>query len=218
MSISAENQRNTMVAQQVRTSDVLDPGVLRVLANIPREHFIAENYRSLAYADASIPLVPGRSTLTPQLEGRLLQALQIAPHEKVLEVGTGSGFITACLCQLADRVTSLDTNPDLTERARQMLAELGSRNCERAVGDLSSLGEDQKFDAIAVLGSIPEYDPAFQAHLKPGGRLFLVVGREPSMEALLVTRIGKQEWSQQSLFETVIPRLASTPNPADFDF
>jgi protein-L-isoaspartate(D-aspartate) O-methyltransferase len=220
MTISTEIQRNLMVSQQVRTWDVLDPAVLKVMSDIPREHFIAGDYRSLAYAEANIPLAADtrRLTLRPQIEGRLLQTLDISRHDSVLEIGTGSGFVTACLCHLARQVTSLDTDPQFIRHAGQKLAELGITNCDLRLGDLSGLDENLQFDAIAVLGSVPVFDRRFQERLKPGGRLFLVVGQAPLMEALLVRRTGAEEWTRLSLFETVIPPLENVAKHSAFTF
>lgn len=218
MTTFTDSQRTMMVSQQVRTSDVFDPAVLKVLADMPREEFVASEYRSLAYADTSIPLAAGRQTLTPQIEGRLLQSLDLSQHDRVLEIGTGSGFVTACLCRLAHQVTSMDVNRELVARAGEKLSKLGVTNCEFLIGDISELEENRDFDAIAVLGSVPDYDTRFQERLTLGGRLFLIVGRAPLMEALVVRRTGAQEWSHQSLFETVIPPLANVPKISEFTF
>lgn len=214
----AEFARTQMVRQQVRAWDVLDPTVLDVLARTPRESFVPARFRPLAFADTTIPLDHGEVMMTPQVEGKLLQALALGPADRVLEVGTGSGFLTACLAGLAGRVLSLEIHPDLCAGARQSLASAGIRNAELKVADVFGFSPADRFDAIAVTGSVPEPWLAFRDWLAVGGRLFVVVGREPVMEATLVERLGENEWSTRSLFETVLPPLRHIPIGPRFVF
>jgi protein-L-isoaspartate(D-aspartate) O-methyltransferase len=214
----ADFARTQMVRQQVRAWDVLDPAVLDVLARTPREAFVPSRFRSLAFADTSIPLEHGEVMMTPQVEGRLLQALALGPSDRVLEVGTGSGFLTACLAGLAGRVLSLEIHPDLSAGAARSLAAAGIGNADLKVADVFGFSPAERFDAIAVTGSVPEPWLPFREWLAVGGRLFVVVGREPVMEATLVERLGENEWSTRSLFETVLPPLRHIPIGPRFVF
>lgn len=214
----ADSARTQMVRQQVRAWDVLDPAVLDVMARTPRERFVPPRFQSLAFADMAIPLAHGEAMMTPQVEGRLLQALRLGPADRVLEVGTGSGFLTACLAGLAGRVQSLEIHPDLSAGAAGALEATGVRNAELRVANVFDFRPEQPFDAIAVTGSLPDDWPAFRDWLAVGGRLFVVVGREPLMEARLVERCGEYEWSTTALFETVLPPLRHVPARPRFVF
>lgn len=213
-----------MVKQQVRCSAVLEPRVIDVLGKVPRELFVPPAYRSLAFADTNIPLRaddrPGDcwTMMRPVVEGRLLQALEIASHETVLEIGTGSGYLTACLAHLAQHVTSIDISEERLALAQETLASIGVRNCELLIQDVFQRTEDLEFDAIAINGSLPEYDPRFEKWLRLGGRAFMVVGELPMMEALLIRRVGIEEWTRDSLFETVLPPLAHASPREAFTF
>lgn len=219
MSANIDSARHQMVTQQVRAWSVLDPTVLRVMAQVPREQFVPPRYRSLAFADAAIPLDHGQQMLTPQVTGRLLQALEITPADSVLEVGTGSGFITACLGRLAARVVSLELRPELAEAARLRLAAIGVRNCEVLTQDAFQWQPTGQFNCIAITGSLPVLDPRFQGWLAPGGRLFLVVGEAPVMEAVLIRRDPSGTgFLRESLFETMVPPLDNAPRPEPFVF
>jgi protein-L-isoaspartate(D-aspartate) O-methyltransferase len=217
MSLNAEAARQQMVTQQVRAWEVLDPAVLRVLSEVSRERFVPAAYASLAFADTAIPLPQGQHMLTPHLAGRILQALQIGPSDHVLEVGTGSGFLTACLGRLARRVTSLEISPELADMARRNLAEAGATNCQVIAEDVFRWQPDGSFNCIAVTGSIPVFDHRFQDWLAPSGRLFLPVGQAPVMEAWLVRR-AEGEFTRESLFETALPALRNAPQPEPFRF
>ena len=197
-----------MIQQQIRPWEVLDQRVLSTLEELDRADFVDENYRGLAYADCQIPLVGGRRMLPPTIEGRLLQALTLDPGDKVLEIGCASGFVTACLARLAKRVTSLEPDAALRELARRNLAASGIDNVELLPGTPEQLPADESWDAIAVTASLEKVPDALCQALNPGGRLFVVVGHSPVMQALLITRVGEREWRTQSLFETDLPRLA----------
>lgn len=214
-----QSARNQMVQQQVRTWDVLDLRVLAVFENLPRDQFVPPRLRNLAYADTNIPLGHGEVMMTPKVEGRVLQALNPLSSESALEIGTGSGFLAACLSKLAGEVLSLDIHPDFTAAAGRTLNGLGLRNVKLETRDGTKLQEHgRRFDVIAVTGSLPVYDRVYQEHLQVGGRLFVIVGRSPVMEALLVTRIAEDAWSRESLFETDVPALLNAPAPRTFQF
>jgi len=211
-----------MVKQQVRCWEVFDAHVLRVLSTVPRESFVAPAYRSLAYADTNIPLCSARegdggfSMMRPNVEGRLLQALDISRHDSVFEVGTGSGYLTACLANMANSVTSIDISQKRLDSARDRLASLGLKNCNLLKQDVFERSGTEEFDAIAITGSLPEYDPRFEKWLRLGGRAFMIVGQPPIMEALLIRRTGIKEWSRRSLFDTLLAPLVHAARPAAF--
>jgi protein-L-isoaspartate(D-aspartate) O-methyltransferase len=218
MSMNLEVARTQMVNQQVRAWDVLDPTVLAVLAQVPREQFVPPRFRQLAFADTAIPLPAGQVMMTPQLEGRLLKALTIRGTDRVLEVGTGSGFLTACLARLASRVTSLEIIPELADTARRNLRSAATWNAEVRTADVFQYRPDEPWDVIAVTGSVPQPDERFQRWLAEGGRLFIVVGEAPLMEARLITRTGPDQWATTTLFETSVPALRNAPSPSKFRF
>lgn len=213
-----EVARTQMLGQQLRAWEVLDDRVLRAFAETPREEFVPAEYRELAFADVEIPLAHGQNMLAPKVEGRILQALQVEPIEEVLVVGTGSGHLAACLARLAKGVTSIDIFPDFATTAGPKLASLGIRNVELKTGDALALSQTAQFDAIAVTASVPV--PAlvdhFAAMLRPQGRLFIVVGREPAMEAQVLTRQPNGTTTTSSLFETVLTPLINADRPEPF--
>lgn len=205
-----------MLGQQIRAWDVFDERVLAVLGTTPRERFVPESYRDLAFVDTEIPLPHGRHMMTPKVEGRLLQALRLEPTDRVLEVGTGSAYLTACLARLALRVRSVDIFPDFISAARSKLAEHEIGNVDLEACDAYTLSHPGAFDAIAVTGSVPELDEHFIRMLRPDGRLFIVVGRAPVMDARLITMHANGKWTQESLFETVIEPLVNAERPEPF--
>ena len=215
--MNLEHARFNMVEQQIRPWEVLDRAVLDLMERAPREAFVPDQYRRLAYADTTVPIGDGEVMLPPRVEGRLLQALAIGPDERVLEVGTGSGFLTWLLAQCAAHVTSIERKAALADRARANLAAHGAGNATVETGD-GRRGWEQEapYDVIAVGGSVPVREPAFEEQLVIGGRLFVVTGTAPAMEALLVLRTGDREWIRQSLFETVLPPLAGIEAPKRF--
>ena len=217
--MNIEQARFNMIEQQIRPWDVLDDQELHIIADTPREDFVPERYRALAFSDISIPLEHGQVMMPPKLEGKLLQSLTLRPDDSVLEIGTGSGYLTACLARLAGHVLSLDIHADLVEQARAKLQQHGIANVTLEVADAaggwtSSAG----FDAIAITGSLPVLHQGFHQALNPGGRLFVITGKPPIMQAMLITRVGEQEWNQESLFETAIPPLVNAPQPEAFSF
>jgi protein-L-isoaspartate(D-aspartate) O-methyltransferase len=216
--MNVEYARTQMLEQQVRAWDVLDPRVLEALAGVPREEFVPPRYRGLAFADTAIPLGHGESMMTPKVEGRLLQALELDGSERVLEVGTGSGFLAACLARLGASVTTLEIHAGLAYGAGETLSRLAVSNVQVEVGDVFQRTFDTAYDAIAVTGSLPVYDPVFEQWLAPGGRLFVIAGRAPVMDALLVRRVGEHEFGRTSLFETVVPPLRNARAPSSFEW
>ncbi len=196
-----------MIEQQIRPWEVLDNQVLSVLDTVNREDFVPAPYKGLAYADCQIPLANGVRMLPPTVEGRMLQALLIGADDRVLEVGSGCGYLTACLAQLAQRVTSIDSHGDIIEFARANLAKCGLDNVELAEMSLAQVDDSLAYDVIAVTASLARVPDNLRQALTLGGRLFVIVGQSPVMEALLITRVSESEWTTQSLFETDLPRL-----------
>jgi len=210
--------RENMVEQQVRPWDVLDVRVLDVLSQLPREAFVPEAYRALAYADLAVPIGHGELMLKPVVEGRMLQALALAPTDDVLEIGTGSGFLSACLGRLARDVVSLDIHADLAESARARLAQSGlDGNVRIETADALRYQPNRQFDAICVSAAVDALPQVFLPWLRPGGRMFLVQGRAPAMKAVLVHNDVNGP-RIESLFETVLPYLAGAAPTPEFQF
>jgi protein-L-isoaspartate(D-aspartate) O-methyltransferase len=207
-----------MVEQQVNTWEVFDERVLNAMREIRRERFTPAAYRDVAFADAPIPLGHGQWMLAPKFHGRILEALAITPNDVTLEVGTGSGYLAACMGKLAARVRSLELHADFAEQARGHLLDAAINNVSVEVVDAMLVDDELRYDAIAVTASLPLYDERFQRALKVGGRLFVVVGQRPVMEAWKVTRTGEREWQRESLFETSIDPLLNAPAPSAFQF
>lgn len=216
--MQAVDVREQMIEQQVRAWDVLDERVLACLRRVPRELFVPEALRYRAYADVEVPLARGQHMLRPSVAGRLLQALLPQGSERVLEIGAGSGFITACLRAMATHVRSLEIFPELAEGARRNLAALGMRDVEVVDADGLQGESGARYDAIAVTASLPLYDARFEQMLALGGRLFVVVGEAPVMDARLVRRTAEGAFATQSLFETVIDPLVNAARPPQFAF
>ena len=212
-----EQARHNMIEQQVRPWDVLDQRVLDVMTTLPREAFVPEQYRALAFADISIPLGQDQVMMSPKLEGRLLQTLDIKQDDTVLEIGTGSGYLTACLASLGQHVTSWEIFPELSAAAKARLAEQYIGNVTLEVGDATrEVADEARYDVIAVTGSVPVLQQQFHANLKPGGRLFVITGKPPIMEAVLITRLDADNWARESLFETSLPPLVNATEPRRF--
>jgi protein-L-isoaspartate(D-aspartate) O-methyltransferase len=209
--------RELMVEQQVRPWDVLDPRVLDVLAALPREAFVPAEHRNLAYADLALPLGHGEFTMKPVLEGRSLHSLELDPSDDVLEIGTGSGYLTACLGRLAREVTSLEIHADLADAARARLAEQSVDNVQVVLADAYAWRTDRRYSAICVTGAVSEIPQHFFDWLQPDGRLFVVRGRSPAMEAVLV-RNEVNARRIQSLFETDLPYLVGAAPTPVFEF
>ncbi len=211
MTIDYSHARELMVEQQIRPWDVLEIRVLDVLARLPREAFVAESHRALAYTDIELPLGNGQKMMKPVIEGRTLQALDLQPGDEVLEIGTGSGYLSACMGELAREVLSLEIDAELatTARARLDAAGLGN-NVRIETADALSWDTERRFDAICVTGAVDVIPSRFAQWLRPGGRLFVIRGRSPVMEAVLV----KADGTTESLFETDIDYLrGAAPAP-----
>lgn len=213
-----EAARDQMIAQQVRTWDVLDARTLDAMHRVRREHFVPAAWRSLAYADCALPLPLGKHMLTPMLVGRIVQSLAVKQGEQVLEIGTGSGYLSACLAAIGGRVQSLELHPELATTARANLRAAGVDSVEVTAADGAALVSETAYDAIALTASLPIYQQRFERALKYGGRLFVVVGTAPVMEARLVRRLGPQEFTSQVLFETSLEALEHVPAPPLFEF
>ena len=205
--------RYNMIEQQVRPWDVLDRKVLDTLEKLHREDFVPADFRNLAFADIEIPIGYDQAMLDPKTEARLVQELDLTPDDKVLEVGTGSGFTTAMLASLASHVDSVEIVPELSIAADARLKSFD--NITLHVGDAANgWGENEKWDAILLTGSVPVLPKAFSDMRNPGGRLVAVVGAEPIMTATLTRNIGDGDWSEKELFDTVIPPLQNITAPA----
>jgi protein-L-isoaspartate(D-aspartate) O-methyltransferase len=210
--------RQQMVDQQIRTWEVLDPRVLAALSQVPREAFVPQSCRELAFADSELPIGSGQSMLAPKIQGRILQALGVNPTDSALEIGTGTGYLCACLSLLCASTHSIDIHPGLTAQAAVNLRTMPKARVRletRDAFDAAPLGE---YDVIAITGSLPAYDTRFERRLRVGGRLFAVVGSAPVMEAVLIRRVGDGEWIRESLFETVIDPLVNATAAQRFVF
>ena len=214
--MNLEQARNNMVEQQIRTWEVLDQDVLDLLFTVRREDFVPAEHRALAFADLEIPLPNGYRMWTPKMEARVLQDLRLAPHERVLEIGTGSGYFTALLARSAAAVRSVEIDAATAGRARAHLADFG--NVEVVVGDGARGFGDDIWDAIVLTGSTPVLSERFFEQLRPGGRVFAVVGEKPAMKARLTQWNGPAARVPRDLFETVILPLRNAPQPARFVF
>jgi protein-L-isoaspartate(D-aspartate) O-methyltransferase len=209
-----------MVRDQLASRGIRDEPTLNAFRRVPRELFVPEQYQStLAFSDISIPLGHDQYMMPPRLEGRLLQSLALDPADRVLEIGTGSGYLTACLARLGNQVVSVDIHAELSELAKARLAEHRIDNVEFVVKDAAA-GWDStdKFDVIVLTGSLPQLHQGFHQSLNIGGRLFVVVGNPPVMEALLITRVAEDQWAEESLFDTTIPMLENASRPDGFQF
>lgn len=216
--MNTEFARLQMVNQQVRGWNVYAESVLDMLKVLPREHFVPSEFRSLAFAEFSIPIGHGEHMMSPMIEGRVLQALRLTGAEHVLEVGTGSGFLAACLAKLAHKVTSIDIHADFVDATAHKLASLDIDNVALMTMDAMQALPAGAFDAIAVTGSIESFDPRFVEALAPRGRLFVVVGASPAMQARLVERTGDNDWQTTHLFETDLAPLVHGARPPQFAF
>jgi protein-L-isoaspartate(D-aspartate) O-methyltransferase len=208
-----------MVEQQVRTWEVLDQRVLDSIINIPREEFVPPAYRHLAFADISIPLDYNQFMMYPKVEGRLVQSLLLDSSDKVLEIGTGSGYLTALLARLANHVESVDIFEQFTKESETKLKRFNINNVSLATGNaVNGWKLGQQFDAILISGSLPTLLPLFKNQLAIGGRLIAIVGCDPVMEAVLITRVNEHEWLSDALFETSVPPLIGAPHSKRFVF
>jgi len=225
--IDLERARFNMIEQQIRPWDVLDLDVLALLQQVRREDFVPAAHQALTFTDMMIPLVPdtelamrnGWCMLEPKMEARLLQDLAPRAHEKVLEIGAGSGYMAALLGSRAQRVITMELNPDLARMARENLQRAGFANVEVREGDgARGLAAEGPFDAILLSGSVHEVPAALLAQLKVGGRLAAIVGNEPVMRATFITRTGDATYTTSQPWDTLAPRLAHFPEASRFHF
>jgi protein-L-isoaspartate(D-aspartate) O-methyltransferase len=211
--------RRNMVEQQIRTWEVLDERVLDLIDRSPREEYVPEQYRNLAYADMNIPLGQGQVMLAPKLEARILQELAIRPTDKVLEIGSGSGYMASLLAALGKHVFSVEIIPELEARARRNLETHGVKNVSVELGDGAGGWERHApYDVIVITGSLPLLPRSFQTSLSRDGRMIAIVGDRPAMEVKLIQRLGSESWSEASLFETDVPALINAKQPERFVF
>ena len=221
-----EQARFNMIEQQIRPWNVLDTEVLELLSVVKREDFVPPAHKALAFVDMEIPLRPGEEALrlgqcmlAPKVEARMLQDLAIQAHEKVLEIGTGSGYMAALLAQRAQRVISLEIEPELVTLARANLQKAGVLNAEVRQGDgAKGVPVEGPFDVIVLSGSVAEVPHKLLEHLKRGGRLMAIVGEQPMMRATLITRTGDAEYRTSQDWDTVAPRLLNFPEHTRFNF
>lgn len=217
--IDVERARFNMVEQQIRPWEVLDQEVLDLLFAVRREEFVPAQYRSLAFVDTEIPLGHGEKMLAPKIEARMVQALAVKPGDRVLEVGTGSGYMTALLAKRGAHVYSVEIIPEFSAQAAAKLKAHGIDNVTLEVGD-AARGWDRHapYDVIVLTGSVPVLADAFERSLNPGGRLLAVIGEAPAMEARLITCTAPDTYNSIGLFETCIPALRNAPQPERFVF
>ena len=213
-----EAARQQMIDQQVRAWEVLDPRVLDVLGQVPRERYVPPAFRQLAFADCAIPLPAGQAMLAPKVHGRILQALDVAAGESVLEVGAGSGYLSACLAALGGTVTSLELWPELALLASANLRAAGYPAVAVIEADATTWVPAQCYDVVVLTASLPEYDRRYENWLNTGGRLFVVVGAGEPMTAQLVTRTEAGGVGRLDLFETVVDPLTNAARPSRFVF
>jgi protein-L-isoaspartate(D-aspartate) O-methyltransferase len=217
--MNIEQARFNMIKQQIRPWDVLDAGVLSLLAVVKREDFVPAAFRALAFVDTEVPLPGGQQMLVPRVEARLLQELKVARHEKVLEIGTGSGFMAALLGHRAQRVFSLEIMPELVSLATENLKRAGVMNVTVLAQDGAlGLPDEEPFDVILLSGSVAEVPVTLLNQLKVGGRLAAIVGDEPVMRAQLISRVSESDFSTRDLFDTVAPRLSGFAAHSAFVF
>lgn len=214
-----EIARFNMIEQQIRTWEVLDPVVLAVLDEVPRENFVAESQKGLAFADIELPIGEGQTMLSPKVEGRILQAVSVKKTDKVLVVGTGSGYLTALLATLADHVHAVEIHPELSVVAKNRLEKQKIRNVTLYVADAANgFAPAAPYDVIVFTGSLQLRPTAAEKMLNVGGRLFAVVGDLPIMQATLTQRISEDAFRHETIFETCLPPLVNAPQAEKFEF
>ena len=217
--MNLEQARFHMIEQQIRPWEVLDAHVLHLLSVVKREDFVPAAHKALAFVDMEIPLPGGQVMLAPRVEARLLQDLGVQKHEKVLEIGAGSGYMAALLSHRAQRVITLEINAELAAMARANLQAAGVYNAEvRHLDGARGVPVEAPFDVILLSGSLAEIPQSLLTHLKVGGRLAAIIGDEPMMRATFVTRTGDAQYHTSQPWDTVAPRLLNFPEPSRFSF
>ena len=213
-----ETARLNMIEQQIRTWEVLNPQVLDLLTEIHREDFMPDKYKELAFADICIPLAHGQVTMTPRVEARILQSVSVLPGDKVLEIGTGCAYLTALLGLSAKEVISIDIYPEFTREAGIKLGKYNLNNIKLETGDaINGWEKESPYDVIVVTGSLPELSQAIKKQLNIGGRLFVIIGDSPVMEATLITRVADNAWQEETLFEIDFPPLVGAHKQVKFE-
>jgi len=219
MNFGNEQARFNMIEQQIRTWEVLDPRILQLLHDVPRENFVPTAYQGLAFADVEIPLAHGQSMLSPKLEARILQSLNIKSSDQVLHIGTGSGYFTALLARMAAHVISLDINAEVSASAAYKLAENNIENVSIELANgVNGFNSRKPYDVIVFTGSSPVEPPYVREQLKVGGVMFVVLGEAPVMQATLIERVSDTAFREVVLFETVIPELFNATQANGFEF
>ena len=214
-----EQARSNMIEQQIKPWDVPNQSVLDLISEIHREDFMPDEYKRLALADTRIPLAHGQVTMTPKVEARLLQALEINPEDEILEIGTGCAYLTALLAKSGHHVLSIDIHPEFTEEARSKLQQHDINNVTLESGDaVRGCQPSSPYDVIVFTGSVPFLEESIQQQLKVGGRLFVITGQSPVMQARLITRISDNDWHDKVLFETDLPELEGAVQVEPFKF
>ncbi len=217
--LNVEQARFNMIEQQVRPWDVLDPKALDLMQAMPREAFVPAGYEGLAYADIDVPMGNGDCMLAPKYVGRMLQAVDFDKGDVALEIGTGTGYLTALLGKACREVISVDIDPDMSAAAKKNLEAQGIDNVTLETGDAAQgWNAHAPYDIILITGSLPVLPEAFEKSLNRGGRLVAIVGDAPVMEAILITRTSDTEWSREVLFETEIKPLQNAVQPQRFTF
>lgn len=217
--MNIHSARFNMVQQQVRTWDVLDPSILKIIEAVPREKFVPPQFRQLAFSDTFIPIGYDQFMLPPKMVGRILQALALNKQSHVLEIGTGTGYMTALLCHLAKNVVTAEIIPELASIAEKNLSEMKLRNFDLEIVDgIRGVSKFSPYNAIVLTGSVASLPKAFGEQLSIHGKLFAVIGQKPAMSGTLLTKVGKDQWTKQILFETVIPPLKNAPAATTFKF
>jgi protein-L-isoaspartate(D-aspartate) O-methyltransferase len=217
--MNLEQARLNMVESQIRTWEVLDQTVLDLLMTVRREEFVPEKYRDLAFADMEIPLGFGEGMLAPKMEARMIQELDVRKTDKILEVGTGSGYVTALLAKLGGQVVTVERIKEFSQAATRKLAGHAMQNVQLLTGDASEGWPAQaRYDVILLTGSVPVLSTSFQEQLAVGGRLLAVIGESPVMTAYLITRVSERAFNSVGLFETSIPALRNVKQPERFVF
>ncbi len=219
MAMNYENARTLMLSQQLRPHGVLEQKILNIMGDLPREHFVAENLRPLAYADAILPIGEQQIMLAPKEQGIIVQTLSINKNDTILEIGTGSGYLTAILAKLGQTVTSIEIINEFNIAAKQRLQDLAIDNVELIADDANNRWQQSApYDVICITAGLALYPENYKQGLKVGGRLFAIIGTAPTMRALVITRIAEETWSETILFETVVPEMLNAPLPEAFNF
>ena len=214
-----EQARSNMIEQQIKPWNVPNQSVLELISELHREDFVPDEYKRLALSDTRIPLAHGQVTMTPKVEARLLQALDIKPEDEILEIGTGCAYLTVLMAKSGHHVLSIDIHPEFTAQAKSKLQQHDIHNVTLESGDaVHGWQQSSPYDVIVFTGSVPFLEESIQQQLKPGGRLFVITGQSPVMEARLIRRISENDWQDEVLFETDLPALEGATQIEAFTF